>query len=259
MARQSAWPLVGMALFLATSAAYPQETAGNRLSILQEGSGNTLTVDQAGATGSQVGGLLLGSDRTVTGQLVLDDMAQTRSVERNGRRVLEPVIVGATALSAAPDLGNGSQARQTGIGNTANVTLRDGGGFVGLLQDNLSGGAANNASIALRGDGTALVGQEGGGNQANLSVSGTGALGSILQRGSTNDATLTVNGDNASGSISQIGSGNNSTLAVTSANGASVSYTVQGSGITNFNPTQGVDVTTNAASVSITQTAIGAP
>lgn len=261
MAWQYAWTLSGIVLLTALPAAHAQN---NRLSILQDGSGNQLTVDQGGATNSRVGGLTLGDQQASSGQLVLGDpdtgrgIPQFSNVERDGKTIQVPVIVGATELSAEADRRDGSQALQRGSGNTADVTLTGDRGFVGLLQDNASGGLSNSAVVTLDGNGTALVSQQGAGNSANLSVSGPRALGAILQQGSGNDVDLTIAGADASGTISQLGSNNTSSLAVVSANGASVSYTLQGNGITNFNPLQGVDVTTNAASVSITQTAIGA-
>lgn len=261
MAWQYVWALSGATLLVAVPSVHAQQ---NRLSILQDGSGNQLTVDQAGATNSRIGGLTFDDQQTSAGQLVLSDpitgggVPQFSQIESDGKTIQVPIVVGATELSAKADLRNGSQALQRGFGNSADITLTGDSGFVGLLQNNSSGGLSNNAVVTLDGNGTALVSQQGSGNGANLSVSGPRAVGAILQQGSGNDVDLTVAGADARGTISQLGSNNTSSLAVVSANGASVSYTLQGSGITNFNPLQGVDVTTNAASVSITQTAIGA-
>jgi hypothetical protein len=114
--------------------------------------------------------------------------------------------------------------------------------------------------VTVNGDGTGLVSQNGGGNTANMLITGLGSTGSIYQNGDGNNigtGTLTehglkVEGKNASGSITQNGDGNTTSLAVFG-NGTSVDYTVNGDNFTNV-PAGGVQVISNGATVTITQT-----
>lgn len=255
MAARSASVLACAVLVLSSGAALAQ-VGNNQITILQQGDGNRLTVNQASATRSQVGGLTLGQGGVETGQLVLSDGPQFTQPTRQGE---QPAAILSSASSLEPtfDRGNPTPALQSGTGNVANITVAGNGGFVGLLQDNSNALLPNNATVSLNGNGAALVGQRGGDNRADLSVSGENAFGAILQDGSGNNVGLTVAGSGASGTISQVGNDNTSSLAVTGANGSSVTYVLQGNGIQNFNPLEGASVVTNAASVTITQTAFG--
>ncbi len=255
MAARSAHALACAAILLSSGAALAQ-TGNNRITILQAGEGNRLTVDQAGATGSRVGGLTVTLGASSSGQLVLESGPQFVPGE-NGTDPGVPSLGVAQALVPSFDRNDPAPAVQRGGGNTADVNIQGTGGFVGLLQNNSGAALGNIADVSLNGNGTALIGQEGGGNEAELSVSGTNAYGAILQRGSGNDVNLSVIGNNASGTISQVGSNNASALSVTGVGLSSVTYVLQGNGIQSFDPSQGVEVSTNAPSVTITQTAFG--
>ncbi|MGB3539436.1 MAG: hypothetical protein WBA42_14860 [Mesorhizobium sp.] len=196
----------------------------NQITIKQDGLANSLTVDQSQASNSVVGGADLNSDNV---------------------------------------LSLGSTAKQLGNGNTADLRITDdggiGGGQIGLFQSNSSqSGLANNAVVSVLGSGLGLVSQNGEGNVANISVKGTDTIGSVSQIGNLNNVgTLTepglkIEGENAKGSVTQNGNGNNTSLAVFG-NGTSVDYTLNGDNITNM-PAGGVQVISNGATVTITQT-----
>lgn len=256
MAARSAHALACAAILLSSGAALAQ-TGNNRITILQAGEGNRLTVDQAGATGSRVGGLTvtLGAS-PATGQLVLSSGPQFAPPTQEGG---QPVAIQGSAGELVPvfDRSSSAPALQAGDGNVAGVVMRGTGGFVGLSQQGSTALLPNNALVSLDGNGTALVSQNGQGNRADLRVSGDDAYGAILQAGSGNNVGLVVAGNGARGTISQVGSNNDSSLAVTGATGSSVTYVLQGNGIQLFNPAEGASVVTNAASVTITQTAFG--
>ena len=203
------------------SAAYAG--SNNQITIEQTGIGNNLTVDQSKATGSVVGGV---------------------------------------SMSSANRLSLTNTARQTGGGNTANLTIEDAdgvsGGKIGLLQNNASqaavGTSANNVAASVLGGGLGLVSQIGGANVADLSVRGLGATGTINQRGHRNNAGLTVSGTGANGVINQIGNDNALDLQVSGA-GTTASYTLIGNNISDTTAGGGgVQVISNGATVTITQT-----
>jgi hypothetical protein len=210
----------------------------NQITITQDGFANSLTVDQSQASNSIVGGVSL-----LNGPLTGDSPAQLRLNDT---------------------------AEQKGTGNTAKLTITNltddenhlfDHGRIGILQDNSTSLAGPNvALVTVNGNGTGLVSQNGGGNTANMLITGLGSTGSIYQNGDGNNIgtqTLTehglkVEGKNASGSITQNGDGNNTNLAVFG-NGTSVDYTLNGDNITNV-PAGGVQVISNGATVTITQT-----
>jgi hypothetical protein len=211
----------------------------NQITITQDGLANSLSVDQSKASNSVVGGVSL-----LNGPLADDASAKLRLNDT---------------------------AEQKGTGNTAKLTITNltddenhllfDHGQIGLRQDNsLSSAGPNVALVTVNGDGTGLVSQNGGGNTANMLITGLGSTGSIYQNGDGNNIgtqTLTehglkVEGKNASGSITQNGDGNNTNLAVFG-NGTSVDYTLNGDNITNV-PAGGVQVISNGATVTITQT-----
>jgi hypothetical protein len=242
-----------------TSPALAQSTGGNTLTILQEGAGNGLSIDQSAANDARVNGLNV-DQRTDR----FDVLVGTRNVYGTNEEG-EIVVIGQEdiikpfamqRLSASNDLN--APALQLGDGNTATVTMSGDGGTVGLSQDSTSFLAqrGNSAEInALQGS-SAFLGQEGGGNEALLTVDALGASGTILQRGFRNEAELTVTGLGATGLISQIGIGNQTALTVNSP-GSDVSYVVEGIGLRSIDPS-GLQVTTNAnGPVSIRQFGFG--
>lgn len=211
----------------------------NQITITQDGFANSLSVDQSKASNSTVGGVSL-----LNGPLADDASAKLRLNDT---------------------------AEQKGTGNTAKLTITNltddenhllfDHGQIGLRQDNsLSSAGPNVALVTVNGDGTGLVSQNGGGNTANMLITGLGSTGSIYQNGDGNNIGtgaltehgLKVEGKNASGSITQNGDGNTTSLAVFG-NGTSVDYTVNGDNFTNV-PAGGVQVISNGATVTITQT-----
>lgn len=149
----------------------------------------------------------------------------------------------------------GHRATQKGDGNLARIIVEGDGGRVNLLQDNsTSRGAGNSAVVNLSGNALATVGQVGANNAATLSVAGALAQGSIFQAGKSNQASLQVSGQKAQGFVTQIGNNNTTGLSVTGP-GTTVSYTLIGNNVTNV-PGGGVQVYTNGAAVSITQTTL---
>ena len=250
-------PATLLAFGLAVGGAAAQS---NTLTIRQSGDGNTLTVDQSRASGSAVGGL------TVTGPVPqtfvqIIERPETRQVDRDGTLVTETFTARETqsvvldTLGASPQ--RGVPARQLGAGNEATLNVTGLEGFVGLLQDSGSARTGNTATVNLAGGGEALVGQLGSTNTATLNVA-TGALGgTILQDGTGNDATLNVTGSGATGLISQVGTGLTSNLTVDGTTGTNVSLFQDGVGQA-FVGGPGTSVVSNGATVTITQTAIGA-
>lgn len=204
----------------------------NRIVIEQDntlGLGNSLTADQSQATGSLIGGATANGDNTLS-------LSQT--------------------------------ARQIGGGNTADLMISDSaghiGGQIGLTQDNsspLASTLGNSAVISVLGNGTGLVSQIGGGNTANLKVTGLGASGSIYQNGNNNHAGdasntgLLVSGSGASGAITQ--NGNNNSIGGLDVKGAgtTASYILNGSNVT-VAAGLPVSVISNGASVTITQSTL---
>jgi hypothetical protein len=147
------------------------------------------------------------------------------------------------------------EAKQLGGDNKATLVIDGNGGTIQLLQSNpaTEPGNGNTANVGLSGSGTALVSQIGSLNGAKLNVSGDLAKGSIVQTGDLNQAELKVEGSGASGSVTQDGNNNVTSLNVTGA-GTSVNYTLNGSNLTTV-PGSGVQVYTNGATVTITQSA----
>ncbi|WP_417423689.1 hypothetical protein [Hoeflea sp.] len=211
--------LVGTFSLLLYTTAIPvaQSGSNNQLFLLQESTsgaltGNTLTVDQSGATGSLVSG-------------------------PTGAR--HPAI-------------------QSGSGNDLEIELTGTGGHVQFIQKNVGNAAGNSAKITAEENAVASLWQLGNGNSASLNVtgplaSGSGLLasGSIDQVGLDNVAELTVDGDGASGRIRQIGKRNDADLTVTGA-GTTATFTQIGNSLTTPG---GVQVISNGATVTITQTA----
>lgn len=218
--------VIGMAVLAITCGA-ANAGSGNTITIEQKntsgfGPGNSLTVDQAGANNSVVGGALY--------------------------------VEGSNTLTLT------DTAQQIGSGNMATLKIKDDDGAtagkIGLMQDNSVAGAlgVNDAVISVLGGGTGLVSQIGGNNTANLSVTGLNAKGSIYQRGNDNQAGLSVSGTDAGGSITQNGDNNHDINLLVSGTGTQASYTLNGNNLTSITGS-GVQVISNGATVTITQTA----
>lgn len=152
-------------------------------------------------------------------------------------------------------LNEGEAAKQKGDGNEAILTIEGTGGVIELLQDNSASGLpGNRARVEVNGNALGTVSQIGSNNRAVLSVSGELAQGTIIQNGDLNTANLTVAGSDANGSITQTGGQTETQLNVLGA-GTSVNYTVNGNGVSNVQA-GGLQVFTNGATVTITQTAV---
>lgn len=216
----------------------------NTLSILQEGGGNTLTVDQSQASGSKVGGLSIGEAierQSLTGQLDAGALGTSNNtLITSGSQKID-----ALRAHTQPDL----PAVQNGSDNSAIVTLSGSKGFVGLLQKSPLNGTGNRATVNVSGNGQALIGQLGENNEAKAILGAGASQAAILQKGDGNLADLSVTGSNARGQINQIGNGLNNSLSVT---GANTSAALIANGVSNSTPTP-VTVQSNGASVTITQ------
>ena len=239
--------LVGVSLLTLSQSA---SAGGNTLIITQEGAGNVLSVDQSAASGSTVGGLVINrASETVSFQTGTKEVPG----ETEGD---EPTIVPVYTERPVENLyaSQADIALQTGIGNSAKMTITGIGGFVGLSQGPSGGtNASNFATIEALGGSSAYVGQIGSSNRATLSAS-DGATGTILQDGTGNIGTVTVAGQGAQGTLSQIGSGNENQLNVMTP-GADVSYFVDGNGLSGLVP---AEVSSNAPGpITIRQTNLG--
>nr|WP_319485157.1 hypothetical protein [uncultured Cohaesibacter sp.] len=212
----------------------------NTLILLQEGTGNTISIDQQTAIGSQIGGV---------------NFVEKSAFENSEFEVLD--------LSNPLNFNEASNhpILQLGDNNSANITI-EGQDDVVYLQQNSQGQApGNNADIYVNsGAGApsfAAVVQTGAGNNAEVSIDGSLSNGTILQNGSDNNGSITVDGNNVTAALTQVGSNNDSQLvaqgnatSATGVDGANVTYTLYANGVTT---TQPVTVSTNGASVSITQ------
>jgi hypothetical protein len=205
-----------------------QAGSGNLIVIEQQGSSNTLYVDQSEATDSQVGGL------------VPDASSPTE---------YSALLLTGSSLLDYPAL-------QLGENNEANITISDLGGAVYLLQNNQSAGfspSGNKATVILSAEGAfAAVNQSGGKNTATINVSGEFSSGTIFQFGDGNTGSVTVPFGDTIARLEQIGDNISAGLKVIGAQGGDVTLTVNGDNITQaYGP---VVVYSNGASVTITQT-----
>ncbi|WP_131829932.1 hypothetical protein [Consotaella salsifontis] len=232
-----------------SATALPAFADQNTLTILQQGSGNALSVDQSAATNSEVKGLSITSGEPTAGSGLAP-----------GNRKLNELGLEITLTD---------EARQLGNNNDATVTMSGNGGKVYLYQNNPaigpSGGVkGNSAEINSLAGGVGLVSQDGIGNVANLTV--TGGLGgdpalivggqridgAIIQRGSGNYGTV-ITGSSTDALLVQNGSSNKGALDVTgSVPGSSVVFTQNGN---NMNSAAAAQVYTNVTNgtVSVTQ------
>nr|WP_321456960.1 hypothetical protein [uncultured Cohaesibacter sp.] len=211
----------------------------NTLVLKQEGAGNTISIDQQNAYGSQIGGVRF---------------EENSNLEQSEFEILDM----SDPLLASEGLDN--PILQLGDGNSAEITI-EGNDDVVYLQQNSQGQATGNTADIYVNSGTgdpsfAAVVQEGANNNASVSIDGSLSNGTVLQRGNNNDGAVTIDGNNINAELTQVGSSNEGQLSVQSSasssdTGANVSYTLYANGVTT---TQPVTVTTNGASVSITQT-----
>lgn len=201
---------VGMALAGALWSG-PGMAGDNNVAILLQvatGSlGNTLSIDQSGASGSLLAGDLLGA----TPAMQVGD----------GNRAA--VVVTGTEGSAA--LMQGSQLTPA-IGNSAEVTVAGIGGTAALQQF----GAGNIAELDVLSTGAASgsVLQIGSLNDARLRVEGGNVSGRLVQIGNANTNDLTVGGPGAqdiSVTFTQIGAGLNNSGAQVFTNAGAVQIT----------------------------------
>lgn len=186
---------------------------GNKLFIIQNGSGNDLTIDQSRANGSIVGG-----------------------VSEDGSALV-------------PD--EDSAAVQEGDGNRVDVVIEgdDGRAFFSQRSGAPLAGVSNDATISVTDGSTASILQDGSGNVADLNVSGEGTLGSIFQRGFGNESGLTVSGSATSASVIQRGNGNVATDLEVNTSGTNFVLEQIGDGL-NAN---GLTASSNAPGLTVIQ------
>ncbi|WP_139196210.1 hypothetical protein [Salinihabitans flavidus] len=170
----------------------------NTVNLLQsstDGIGNTLSIDQSGASNSLLAGPPDGSSQAL--QIGGGNQA-TLTIEGDGGQML---------------LQQGT-VDQPGFGNTALAMISGLGGLGTIIQD----GSGNSAEMQLTSNdalqpATGSIGQFGNGNNASLNVFGANVNGEITQQGNNNTETLTVNGSNTSVSYTQVGNGMTPTAA----------------------------------------------
>lgn len=199
----------------------------NQVFIEQNGSGNNLTIDQSRATGAQVRGLYN----------------------------VPELQLGTTALS----ISEAPAARQQGDDNDIDI-IQSGQGSVVLFNQSTNGQVStglvsNDANVVVGAGSLGLLNQNGIGNSATLNV-GLNSQGLIAQEGNDNTGTLNVDGG-ASGTLLQQGNGNDAGVVNVGGVSTSVTYIQQGNGLAPAPGTGGVTVQTNAAAVTITQSAFG--
>ncbi|WP_159963922.1 hypothetical protein [Profundibacterium mesophilum] len=209
--------MIVLAIAVSASAATAQN---NRLKLIQDGFGNTATIDQSDAAGSSIGPL---SDLT------------------GGRLNLLPL----RTRGALPVL------NQVGDNNDIDIDI-DGLGSQVLFSQNASLQGidlANSGMISVQGNGVALLFQDGGGNDASIVISGAGAMGAITQIGSHNRSDLTVSGASAEGFLIQQGNNNIATGVQVGGTGARVRLMQTGDNLVS----EGLVANSNAESVTIVQ------
>lgn len=213
--------------------------AGNNnvLILTQEGTANTISVDQRNANDSQVGGV------------AFTEAPQLQNSELN---VIDLNVDEAGAISNPTlQLGSDNQATITLEGNDSTVFLQQGGD----LSDN-GNRATINIDSGITGGSLAAILQDGSNNVANTTINGSFSESNILQRGDDNQGRVDIGSsdfavNNVKASLTQVGNGNNTELQVTGINAGEYSYTVIGDNTSTSVPAV---IVTNGASVSITQT-----
>ncbi|TQE98538.1 MAG: hypothetical protein FKY71_13325 [Spiribacter salinus] len=233
--------------------------SGNNASVLQESPsgaefGNSLTIDQSGASGSTVAGVSRTSadpgDATATISLVDGDgnaLDASASPDETEFLSLESPL-----LSFQED----GRATQSGSGNEASITVTGSGTTVGLYQNNSGepSGRGNTGTITAN-SGQVLLYQDGSGNSGTLTTEDGASLASLLQEGSGNKGTVTVSGSEAEGLLAQIGNENITDLTVDT-EGATVSFTVAGDNTTGSLPAN-VVTTSGTGQITIIQRPLG--
>jgi hypothetical protein len=219
---------------LALSSAPVLAGDSNTVYILQNSSingvGNTIYVDQSAATGSQVGGFS-----------TVPVLSSTPVSSYNSNT---------TALNFPVDLAK--PAEQLGGNNSAKITDSGVDDNISLYQNNTkpgSPGSLNYAEITLSGLGSlGGVIQNGFANTAHLTASGPQSAGGIWQQGDHNDGTVNVSGG-AAALLVQNGSNNTNSLTAAGPSNSQINYIVNGNNFT----AGAAQVITNGAAVTITQ------
>lgn len=214
--------------------------SGNNAAVLQETTegaavGNSLSIDQSGATGSTVAGVTRNGTDPI-------DNANTISLEDE-----EGDQPDATEFLSLEDplitFNREGSATQSGSGNTADIEVTGIGTEVGLFQDGI-----DNEGTITAGSGQILLYQEGDGNTGTLTTEDGAARASLLQDGNGNTASVEVSGLDTQGLLAQIGDGNETELNVAT-QGATVSFTVDGN---NTSASLPASVVSNAGGGQIT-------
>ena len=229
---------ISAAALCALSASGADAGDRNVLILLQEGSTNSISVDQQGANDSQVGGVAYDSANNAFNRIDLST--------NEADALANPVL-------------------QLGERNSADVTLTGEGGTVFLQQQGQTpntDGFDNTANITVNstagGGNLAAVLQAGNNNAATIAINGSLSEANVLQDGNGNLGTVQV-GDsnlplsNVRATLTQDGNGNNTELQVFGINNSEYSYTVIGDNTTTSVPAV---IITNGASVTITQSQI---
>lgn len=261
--------LFAASLGLLTVQAVPAQADGNVLSILQEGTNNTLTIDQSLASASAVNGLKLTRESMSFTEDDGGDGSPRHPHHRHGRHHKFGLLLshhwsnhGQGSFNPLQLLGNllarlghhGPHHNLIEICDPVETVTID---RLMATQDPslpaLQQGNGHTASITIAGNG-AQVGllqsnaPTGSGHTATITALGAATAlvgqlgdsnsailsvdrgsGSILQEGLGNEASLSV-GNGSSGLVSQIGNANTTSLDVP-AGGANVSYLVYGNGL----------------------------
>ena len=229
---------ISAAALCALSASGANAGDRNVLILLQEGSTNSISVDQQGANDSQVGGVAYDSANNAFNRIDLSTNeadALANPVLQLGERNSADVTL--TGEGGTVFLQQQGQAPNTnGINNTADITINStvGGGNLGAV---LQAGNDNQATIAINGSQL----------EANVLQDGNGNVGAV-QIGSSN-----VPLSNARATLTQNGNGNNTELQVLGTNNSEFNYTINGNNTTTSVPAV---IITNGASVTITQSQI---
>ncbi|SNY93692.1 hypothetical protein SAMN04515647_4004 [Cohaesibacter sp. ES.047] len=224
------------ALTLCAFMTFPASAGEKNVLILeQQGTRNSVTVDQTNASQSQVGGVEI-----IEGAAFSDTEFNVLSLDLQPNTAAENPIL------------------QLGADNVADITVDGVGGAVFLQQGANINDGNNTATIDINttGDSLAAILQAGSNNNAGLTVIGNTTEGRILQLGDNNDAQLQVGLDGlpangAQATVTQDGNNNTTNVQVVGISNGQYSYTVQANGTTTSVP---VTIQTNGASVSVTQT-----
>lgn len=201
---------------------------GNSADILQVqdsslgDAGNSLSLDQTGASNSIVAGLSIPEEGDGN-SISLDDISTGEELDSpSGFDVfrLDDPFESVDPYRPATQIGSGNSATITAIGDGADI---------GLYQNGI-------------------------GNVATLTADGDSASASLFQSGDDNNGTVTVTGKDSRGFLAQIGDDNVTSLNVDT-DGASVSYTVEGDATNSTLPANVVS-SSGSGQITITQTTL---